>query len=383
MHQTLDPRRAILLTFVVFCVQPFARGAWLAMIPFIKASLGLSKTELALTLLAMPLALIPTLQIASRVIARFGPRRVFAILLPVHGLAACGPFLATGQGTLFVALAAFGAMGAFMQVCLNVYAGRLEKQLDRLVMSRCHGFWALGLAMGSALAGLLAGSNPIWAVLGIAVISTIPGVIAARALPHLAGSEAAVTGKSSKRRINQIPLRLYAISGFAFSISMTEGAMADWAAVYLAERLPVGATYAGIAVTVYGTSLAAGRFVGDSLKRQLGAVGLARLTVGLAISGVLVLIMPLPLMFAYVGFVLIGLGASVGFPLGVSAVAALDDQFEAQNIALMSMLVICGFLIGPPLIGILGDVFTLRVGLAALIPGLVVSFVLSKQLQSQ
>jgi MFS family permease len=334
-------------------------------------------------LLAMPLALIPTLQIASRVIARFGPRRVFAILLPVHGLAACGPFLATGQGTLFVALAAFGAMGAFMQVCLNVYAGRLEKQLDRLVMSRCHGFWALGLAMGSALAGLLAGSNPIWAVLGIAVISTIPGVIAARALPHLAGSEAAVTGKSSKRRINQIPLRLYAISGFAFSISMTEGAMADWAAVYLAERLPVGATYAGIAVTLYGTSLAAGRFVGDSLKRQLGAVGLARLTVGLAISGVLVLIMPLPLMFAYVGFVLIGLGASVGFPLGVSAVAALDDQFEAQNIALMSMLVICGFLIGPPLIGILGDVFTLRVGLAALIPGLVVSFVLSKQLQSQ
>ena len=56
MHRTLDPRRVILLTFVVFCLQPLALGAQLAVTPFIKVSLELSKTELALTLLAMPLS---------------------------------------------------------------------------------------------------------------------------------------------------------------------------------------------------------------------------------------------------------------------------------------------------------------------------------------
>ena len=381
MTDTFDPRRTIFLTFVIFGVQPFVLGAWFAMIPFVKASLGLSKTELAVTLLAMPMALIPTLQIASRVISRFGPRRVYYILLPIHGFAACLPFLATSQGMLFAALVIFGAMGAFMQVCLNVYAGRLEKQLDRLVMSRCHGFWALGLAIGSGLAGVFAAGGPIWTILGIAAISTIPGVISAYMLPHLPGAAKAANGKPNKRRLKDIPTRLYAIAGFAFAISMTEGAMADWAAVYLAERLPVGATYAGIAVTLYSVSLAAGRFVGDSLKMRLGAVGLARLTVGLAVVGLTVLILPLPLMSAYFGFVLIGLGASVGFPLGLSAVASLDDQFEAQNIALMSMIVICGFLVGPPMIGILGDTFTLKVGFGALIPGLVLSFVLAKQLR--
>ncbi|MFT5272191.1 MAG: hypothetical protein ACI85V_002210 [bacterium] len=49
----------------------------------------------------------------------------------------------------------------------------------------------------------------------------------------------------------------------------------------------------------------------------------------------------------------------------------------------MSMLAICGFLIGLPLIGVLGDGFTLRVGFAALIDWLVVSFVFSKQLQGR
>ena len=381
MYHLTNQRRTILLTFVIFAVQPIVLGGWFALIPFVKASLGLTKTELAVTLLAMPLALIPTLQIASRVISRFGPRRMAYVFLPAQGVAACLPFLATGQNGLFAALAVFGMMGAFMQVSMNVYAGRLEKHLERLVMSRCHGFWALGLAIGSGLAGVFGADAPLWTMMGLGILSAIPGVFAARALPHLPGGAEADDGAPAKRRIKDIPLKLYAIAGFAFSISMTEGAMSDWAAVYLAERLPAGATYAGIAVTLYSASLAAGRFAGDSLKARLGAVGVARLTVGLAITGLVILVAPLPLMFAYAGFVLIGLGASVGFPVALSAVAGLDDRFEAQNIALMSMLVICGFLIGPPLIGILGDVFSLKVGLAVLIPALGVSFVLAKQLQ--
>ena len=380
MKHPFASRRVVALTFAIFCVQPMVLGAWFAMIPFVKASLGLTKTELAIAILGMPLALIPTLHIASRVISWYGPRRVFISLLPVHGLTACGPFFATSQWSLFVALALFGALGAFMQVCLNVYAGRLEKQLNQLVMSRSHGFWALGLAIGSGVTGILADAAPIWTVLGVAVVSTLIGMTSARALPHLAGTQASGEVTSSRRRPSEIPRRLYAISGFAFAISMTEGAMADWAAVYLTERLPEAVSYAGIAVTLYSTSLAIGRFAGDGLKRRLGAVCLARITVGLAIVGLFGLVLPLPLAFAYIGFVLIGLGASVGFPLGVSSVASIDDQFEAQNIALMSMLVICGFLIGPPMIGLLGDMVSLRLGMAALIPGLVVSWILASRL---
>lgn len=157
--------------------------------------------------------------------------------------------------------------------------------------------------------------------------------------------------------------------------------MSDWAAIYLAERLPDGATHAGIAVSIFAGCLAAGRFLGDWGKIRLGVVTLARFALGLAVVGLLVLIVPLPLWTSYFGFALIGLGVSVGFPLGVSAAAGLDDTHEGPNIAIVSTVTMLGFLVGPPLIGTLAEAFTLRMGLAALLPGLLVGIFLARALK--
>ena len=368
-------RRTLLLTMAVFAMQPFALGAWLALIPYVKEVLGLSKSALALCLLGMPLALIPTLQLASRAVARFGPRRVLAAVFPVQAVSFALPVIACGPVTLFIALAINGAVMAFMQASLNVYAGRLEKSTDVVVMGRCHGAWALGLMGGSLGVTFLTALPEVWALLAVSVPTSLVGVIVARALPKLGEVEGGAVPR--RRSLREVPAAVYYISVFALAVAMTEGAMSDWAAVYLAERLPEGATHAGIAVSIYAGFLAAGRFMGDAAKGWLGAVGLARGSIGMAIIGVLMLVLPLPIGFAYVGFAVIGLGASVGFPLGVSAVAALDDTYEAANIALMSMLSIAGFLLGPPLIGFLADGFGLRVGLAALLPLLGVSLWLS------
>lgn len=385
-----DARRALFLTMLVFALQPMAFGGWLALIPAVKAGLGLDKSTLALCLLGLPVASVPMLQVASRAVAGFGPRRVLMAGLPVQAVVFVLPVLATGPATLFAALAVNGAVMAFMQASLNVYAGRLEKSMDVVVMGRCHGAWALGLMAGSLAvtvlllvrvpidlmgAGLLAGLDPWVVVLLVSVPTSLAGVMVARALPRLVGGEGGAV--PPRRRLREVPVAVYYISIFALAVAMTEGAMSDWAAVYLAERLPPGASHAGIAVSIYAGFLAAGRFAGDVLKVRMGAVGLARGSIALAIVGVLALVMPLPIGFAYLGFALIGLGASVGFPLGVSAVAALDDTYEAANIALMSMLAIAGFLLGPPLIGFLADAFGLRVGLSALLPLLGVSLVLA------
>ena len=73
-----------------------------------------------------------------------------------------------------------------------------------------------------------------------------------------------------------------------------------------------------------------------------------------------------------------GLGVSIAFPLGISQAAALDDSHEAQNIATMAMLAMSGFLIGPPVIGFIAEAFSLRVGLMALLPGLILAFYLTR-----
>jgi fucose permease len=371
-----NPRKATLLIMALFMLQPMAFGAWLAMIPYIKVSLGLSKGDLALALLGLPIALIPTLQLASRVVAKIGPRKTFAILLPVQTCVVLLPFLTSGIVGLFMTLALFGAVVAFLEVALNTYAGRLEKSANLTIMSRCHGFWALGVMIGSLLATALFGLGPILAVFLVCAVSGGTGIWAGLSLPRLKGENDSASVKPQKLR--EMPKALFLISMFVFAVTLAEGAMSDWAAVYLAERWGSGPEDAGIAVSIFAGFLAAGRFAGDFLKRKLGARGVARLTVGLAIVGVACLTIPSGVPAIFIGFALVGLGVSIGFPLGISAAAGLDDTHEAQNIATMAMIAMSGFLVGPPFIGFVAEAISLRVALLVLFPGLFVAFWLTR-----
>ena len=377
-RQTIQ--RATLVIMALFALQPLAIGGWLALIPLVKENLELSKGELAFALLGMPVALVPTLQFAGRIVGSFGPRRTFVAVFPIQSVAILLPLVAWNGVSLFFALAIAGAAVAFLEVAINVYAGQLEKRSGVLIMNRCHGFWALGITFGSAWISLAPFDSP-WMKLGLlAGFSMIAGIWSATALPRLGdGNETGVA--PGKRRLAELPKALLFIALFMFSVTMTEGAMADWAAVYLAERLGDEVSQAGIAVTIFSAFLAIGRFLGDWLKRHLGSESLARATLSCSLVGLAMLILPLPLWFAYVGFAFVGFGVSVGFPLGVSAVASLDDKHEAPNIAIMSTVALGGFLAGPPIIGTIAEMTTLPLGLAALLPGLILSFWLSKWLK--
>lgn len=369
--------RATYLIMAMFVLQPLAIGGWLAVIPMVKETLGLSKAQLAMALVGMPIALIPSLQVAGRIITRFGPRRIFMIVFPLQALAVLLPLLAWSGPSLFAALVVLGATVAFLEVGINVYAGRLEKLAGLTIMNRCHGFWALGLTTGSAVATALSGHA--WIALGLlAATSAFAGPLGAKAMPRL-GDEGTVAAPP-RRKFGQLPKALLFIATFMFLVVLTEGTMADWAAVYLAERLDDPSGRAGIAVTIFSGFMAGGRFAGDWLKIRLGAVRLARITAASAILGLLLLVVPLPLALAYPGFALVGFGISVAYPLGVSAIAAIDDRYEASNIAIMATVALGGFLIGPPLIGFLSEAFSLRVGFAALLPGLGVALALTRWL---
>lgn len=364
----MDPNlipRAVRITMALYWLQPMVIGGWLALIPHIKAEIGLSKAELAVSLLGAPVALLLALQIAGPLVARFGPRRMMMMAFPVQSGAAMMPLLAGSQAGLFVALMAFGASIAVMEVALNVYAGRVEKRARRPIMSRCHGFWSLGLMAGSFFVAQ-SGLALMQAQGAIAVFSMVVGIVVARAAVRFPGE---AEGKAPPRRSwRAIPIYILPIGIFMFAFTLAEGAMADWAAVHLAELVADGSIEPGIAITIFSGAMAVGRFLGDALNRALGPSGLGRISSAVAISGMLLLILPLPLSFAFIGFALTGLGVAAGYPLGISAVAALDDEYEASNIAIISTVALCGFLAGPPLIGFLAEAYSLSVGFAAVIP---------------
>ena len=257
----------------------------------------------------------------------------------------------------------------FLEVGMNVYAGRLEKRADVMIMNRAHGFWALGLSAGSGFTALIVGVSPWAAMLPLAILSTVAGVAISRIIPRL-GDDDAGEPRLPRRRLAQLPRPLIWIAVFMLCATLTEGAMADWAAVHLAERLGSVEGRAGLAVTIFSAALAAMRFAGDWTKRRMGAVAMARMSMGLALAGVMILVLPVPLALTYAGYALVGLGVAAAYPLGVSAVAAIDDTYESANIAIMATVALGGLVLGPPVIGFIAEVSNLNWGLAALIPAI-------------
>ncbi|MDA8586231.1 MFS transporter [Rhodobacteraceae bacterium] len=370
--------RATYLIMTMFFLQPLVIGGWLALIPLIKENLGLSKGQLSIALLGAPLALLPSLQVAGRLLPRYGPRRFCMVFFPVQSVTVLLVLVAWSGPSLFAALFCLGAGIAFLEVAINVYAGRLEKRERLTIMNRCHGFWALGLATGSAFLTLMIGT-PWIGLLTLVIVSIVVGVFGARLMPQLGDDE--TTEAPPKRKINDLPRALFFIATFMFLVTLAEGAMADWAAVYLAERLGDANARAGVAVTIFSAFLAGGRFVGDILKVRLGPVLQAKVTTICAVIGLLLLVVPLPLWCAYLGFAMVGFGVSSAYPLGVSAIAALDDRYEASNIAIMATVAMGAFLVGPPLIGLVSEAYSLSIAFATLVPGLLIAVALTRWLR--
>jgi len=67
---------------------------------------------------------------------------------------------------------------------------------------------------------------------------------------------------------------------------------------------------------------------------------------------------------AFAGALLWGFGVSLGFPVGMSA-GADEPPYAASRVSVISSIGYCAFLGGPPLVGFLGQQFTVLRGLLA------------------
>ncbi len=367
-----------------FFIQPVAFGAWLPRIPDVRDALALSPSGLALCLLGMPVGILIALPLAGRLVARLGAGRSMRLLFPAFLALVAGPAFASGPGLLFATLLLMGTTMAVLELALNVGADGIERTSGRLIMARCHGFWSTGLMTGSTLgAGLAAtGMTPGPAVLLVAATVALPSLwLAARLGPLLPQRP----GAAPSARWQWPGTALLAIGAFVFGIAMTEGAAADWAALYLRDLFGLGKGAAGLGFTGFALMVAAGRLAGDAARHRLGPVRLAQLCGVTALGALLLLVTapsPAP---AFLALAALGLGASVGFPLAVTAAAGLPTGQSGGGtetaVAFVSLMGLAGFLAGPVLIGFVAEAQGLRLGLATLLGPLTLSLTLTGALR--
>ncbi len=363
----------------LFLAQPIQFGIWLSRISEVQSDLGMSKSTLAFALLGMPVGLLPTLYFAGGIIDRTGVRSALLWAFPAMLLTGVLPGLAASPVGLFVGLMLLGTSFAFAEVGLNVLAAQTEKQYQITIMNRAHGFWSLGIMVGSLVGVQMANLDlPALPALAIAGGALLPVLLAITwRLPKQPPHEEADAGEQPQWRL---PAGLVPVIIVVFGATLTEGAMSDWATVYMREAPWGGSAIDGLAVSVYAGMITFGRFIGDSINIRLGPVLLARICLLFAISGVSILALSTAMWVSFVGFGLVGLGVSAIFPLGVSATAQLSSQNQARNVSVMTFGALTGFLIGPPMIGLVAELQGLRFGIGLLIPALAISLLMSGRL---
>ena len=365
----------------IFFIQPVVFGVWLALIPEVQSDLNLDKSQLAIGLMGTPTGMLMTLPFAGKVANNFGIKKILYVVFPVFFFSITFIGLIDELFTLFLVLLLVGVSMSLLEVVLNVHAGRVEKHTKGVIMNRCHGFWSLGIMTGSLLGSSLHSESTVWMTLIICALALLPiAWLLCLGLPSYENITSVEV--SPVFVIPQFPAILIYICIFAFGITIIEGAMADWASVYVKEMLGPEAQGTGYGFGLFAVFMALGRFYGDNLKIKLGTIIVARVFVITSILGLLILVTADDYWLALVGFALTGMGVSVGFPLAVTSVASIDDKREASYVAFLSLIALIGFLVGPPIIGFLANVTNLKTGFLMLFPGLLLSLFMSSKLIS-
>jgi MFS family permease len=178
--------------------------------------------------------------------------------------------------------------------------------------------------------------------------------------PHLLGDEGAADPHAP--RLVRPSGRLAALGVIAFCALLAEGAVFDWSGIYLATEAAAPAGIAPLGLAAFSLSMGVGRLAADPATERAGsprvaAGGAAAAALGLALS----LALPTPA-GALLGFAIMGLGLSAVFPLALRA-SGLEGPSAAPGLAAVSTVGYAGFLLGPPVIGLLAEVTSLRAAL--------------------
>ncbi len=358
-------RRAVAATF--FGVGA-AFASWAPHIPYVSEKHGLDEAQLGQVLLAMGIGSVLSMVVAGPISARVGPHKVTLWAGLGIGVALTLPVLAPSVPLMVGALVVLGGVIGITDVAMNAVAADVEVRYARPTMSFFHGMFSAGALAGSVVAflALRAGATPLEHMGAVAVIVTLAYLPSLRALPAPA---AAAT--HDKAGVFKIPTGALLVIGLLVLVALAaEGAVFDWSAKLLRDDLATTGAVAALGYGAFSVTMAAGRFAGDWTNAHIGPVALVRWGAALAalgLGGGLAIGTPASVI---AGFIVMGIGLANTVPVMFTAGAA-RGRTQAEGIAAVAVMGYVGFLVAPPLIGLLANATSLAQALGVVSVALV------------
>jgi MFS family permease len=355
-------RQARLALTLVFLANGAGLGLWAGHIPALQARFELGSGGLGVALLMVALGAVVMMPLTGWLTARFGSRRCTHLAGIAFGLALALPLIATGPATLGLALLALGAANGCLDVAMNTQASHLQRAYGRAIMSTFHAGFSLGGLLGAGLAALLL------ALVGAPSAQLATAGIAMAGLLGLAGTRLLPADEARGGAGLMLPRgKAWRLGGLCLLVMLAEGAMLDWSAVFLVAIHAAPPAVAALGYGAFSAAMVLGRLFGDRLVDRLGAARVLVVTGATAVLGLfLVAAGPAPTM-ALLGFVLAGFGLANAVPILFTAGASLPGIAPGIGLAMVSTMGYGGFLLGPPVIGLVAELLGLRAAFLGLV----------------
>jgi len=345
--------------FAMFGANGLAIGTWGARTPATAAALDLGLAQMGLLITAIPLGSLLGLLVSSHVLERLGERRTAVVAQFIGMLAFAGFGIAaavTGSPLLGAPLLVlYGAGIAVSNIVINLEAASSDRAAGRTLMPLFHAAFSIGAVVGAALGAVgSAAQVPIsiqFPVIAAVILTIVLSVV--RLLPELRESHVEPPSFAERMRVWVEP-RTLLIGFIVLAASFTEGTANNWLSLAMVSGRGWQPEVGAASVTVFAAAMVAGRFIGGWFVDRFGRVAALRTAFALAAAGVLVVTLVDAELATFAAVALWGLGASLGYPLGISA-AADDPRNAPARVAAVATVATISGLLGPTVIGLLGE----------------------------
>ncbi|MDQ7810299.1 MFS transporter [Amycolatopsis sp. A133] len=364
----------------VFFINGLLLSTYLVRIPSLKASLGLTESQLGVVLTCYGVAAVLAMQSVGRLVARFGSARVILVTLAALPFALVAIGFAGDVVELAAAVTVAGAAAGTIDAAMNAHAVVVERLHRRPIMNGCHAAWSISAIVASLLGAAVIRANvsvaehTLW-VGGLLLPAAIP--VALGLLPASADREPKLanhTKPAGKARYGWTGAVLV-FGCLGLVLMLCEAAVISWSGVFLHEGRGATLAVAALGYGAYTLFQTFGRLAGDPLTERFGRVRMFRAHALVAVAGFVVVLAGRTPLVSLAGFAVLGFGTSVLVPLIFSAVGHAGGQGPgaARFVSRATTFTYAGILIGPALVGWLAQGVGLNWTFAALIPLMVLT----------
>lgn len=369
--------------YAVFFLSGFNFANWASRIPLVRDLLGFDPAQMGRVVLIAAVGSIIALPLSGWIVQRIGGRLAIAIFATINVtgfiLAAWGithDALPLAFAGLFLSGVGLGVWDAAM----NLEGAAVEQRLGKAIMPRFHASFSFGTMAGAgtgALASLL--DISLFAHLTLAVLLSLALVlVAVRYLlpdagatapaaalapqegtpqlgaPHMLDGVDPAVGVTPAVRHNPfkawLERRTLLIGLVVLAAALTEGAANDWLSISVVDGFDASHSTGAMALFVFLAAMTGMRLLGTALLDSHGRVFVLRMSAALALVGLVIFALSPWLPLALLGIIAWGMGAALGFPVGMSA-ASDDPARAAGRLSVVSTIGYTAFFAGPPILG--------------------------------